>query len=70
MAAVTHRRDIMLSRPSSETFAIVEANHARGARVTNAVCGSGNGYTIVPSLTPFSLNDVCSNRTACRGLRI
>ncbi len=59
-AIVAHRGGITLSQPLSETFAIVEAKHAEGARVTNmsGVRVDGNGYAVVPYLTPFSMNDV------------
>lgn len=59
-AVVAHRGGVTLSQPLSETFAIVEAKHAEGARVTNAsgVRVDANGYAIVPYLTPFSMNDV------------
>ncbi|RQS09822.1 fimbrial biogenesis outer membrane usher protein [Burkholderia sp. Bp9002] len=59
-AIVAHRGGVTLSQPLSETFAIVEAKHAEGARVTNAsgVRVDRNGYAVVPYLTPFSMNDV------------
>ncbi|KVD47579.1 fimbrial protein [Burkholderia sp. ABCPW 11] len=59
-ALVAHRGGVTLSQPLSETFAIVEAPHAEGARITNAsgVRVDGRGYAIVPYLTPYSLNDV------------
>ncbi|WP_306716754.1 fimbria/pilus outer membrane usher protein [Burkholderia dolosa] len=59
-AIVAHLGGITLSRPLSETFAIVEAKHAEGARVTNesGVRIDGRGYAIVPFLTPFAMNDV------------
>lgn len=59
-ALVAHRGGITLSQPLSETFAIVEAKHAEGARVTNAsgVRVDGRGYAIVPYMTPFAMNDV------------
>ncbi|EKS9798745.1 MULTISPECIES: fimbria/pilus outer membrane usher protein [Burkholderia] len=59
-AIVAHRGGVTLSLPLSETFAIVEAKHAEGARITNAsgVRVDGNGYAIVPYLSPFSMNDV------------
>ncbi|HEF5869491.1 TPA: fimbrial biogenesis outer membrane usher protein [Burkholderia cenocepacia] len=59
-AIVAHRGGLTLSQPLSETFAIVQAKHAEGARVTNAsgVRVDRNGYAIVPYLTPFSMNDV------------
>ncbi len=59
-AVVAHRGGLSFSQPLSETFAIVEAKHAEGARVTNAsgVRVARNGYAVVPHLTPFSMNDV------------
>lgn len=57
-AMVAHRGGITLSQPLSETFAIVEAPGAAGARVTNAsgVRVDSRGYAIVPYLTPFNMN--------------
>ncbi|WP_334043050.1 fimbria/pilus outer membrane usher protein [Burkholderia ambifaria] len=59
-AIVAHRGGLTLSQPLSETFAIVQAKHAEGARVANAagVRVDRNGYAVVPYLTPFSMNDV------------
>ncbi|WP_396332598.1 fimbria/pilus outer membrane usher protein [Burkholderia anthina] len=59
-ALVAHRGGVTLSQPVSETFAIVEAPGAAGARITNAagVKVDGNGYAVVPYLTPYSLNTV------------
>ncbi|WP_175755148.1 fimbria/pilus outer membrane usher protein [Burkholderia ambifaria] len=59
-ALVAHRGGITFSQPVSETFAIVEAPGAAGARVTNAagVKVDGNGYAVVPYLTPYSLNTI------------
>ncbi|MEF9500877.1 fimbrial biogenesis outer membrane usher protein [Burkholderia sp. 1B3(2022)] len=59
-ALVAHRGGITFSQPVSETFAIVEAPGAAGARITNAagVKVDGNGYAVVPYLTPYSLNTV------------
>ncbi|MDP9585443.1 UNVERIFIED_ORG: outer membrane usher protein [Burkholderia contaminans] len=59
-ALVAHRGGITFSQPVSETFAIVEAPGAAGARVTNAagVKVDRNGYAVVPYLTPYSLNTV------------
>ncbi|QTO18424.1 fimbrial biogenesis outer membrane usher protein [Burkholderia seminalis] len=59
-AAVAHGGGITLSQPLSETFAIVEAKGAEGARLTSA---SGarvdhRGYAIVPYLTPYNMNTV------------
>ncbi|MGR3906331.1 fimbria/pilus outer membrane usher protein [Burkholderia sp. SR8] len=59
-ALVAHRGGITFSQPVSETFAIVEAPGAAGARITNAagVKVDGNGFAVVPYLTPYSLNTV------------
>lgn len=57
-AMVAHSGGITLSQPLSETFAIIEAPEAAGARVTNAsgVRVDSRGYAIVPYLTPFNMN--------------
>ncbi|KVD47276.1 fimbrial protein [Burkholderia sp. ABCPW 11] len=59
-AIVAHGGGITFSQPVSETFAIVEAPGAAGARITNASGArvDGSGYAIVPYLTPYSLNTV------------
>ncbi|RQS18406.1 fimbria/pilus outer membrane usher protein [Burkholderia sp. Bp8998] len=59
-ALVAHRGGITFSQPVSETFAIVEAPGAAGARITNAagVKVDGNGYAVVPYLAPYSLNTI------------
>ncbi|WP_321959038.1 fimbria/pilus outer membrane usher protein [Burkholderia cenocepacia] len=59
-AVVAHPGGVTLSQSLSETFAIVRAEHAEGARVTNAsgVRVDGRGYAVVPYLTPFAMNDV------------
>ncbi|MCA8293765.1 fimbrial biogenesis outer membrane usher protein [Burkholderia sp. AU30198] len=59
-ALVAHRGGVTLSQPLAETFAIVEAPNAAGARITNmsGVRIDGRGYAIVPYLTPFALNDI------------
>ncbi|RQX79287.1 fimbrial biogenesis outer membrane usher protein [Burkholderia anthina] len=59
-AAVAHGGGITLSQPLSETFGIVEAPGAAGARITNSsgVRVDGRGYAIVPYLTPYNLNTV------------
>ncbi|MGO4329774.1 fimbria/pilus outer membrane usher protein [Cupriavidus sp. 2TAF22] len=59
-AAVLHRGGVTLSQPLSDTFAIVEAPNAEGARVTNAsgVRIDSRGYAVVPYLTPYSMNTV------------
>lgn len=57
---VAHPGGVTLSQPMSDTFGIVEAKGAEGARVTNAsgVKIDGRGYAIVPYLTPYNLNTV------------
>ncbi|KVC69144.1 fimbrial protein [Burkholderia ubonensis] len=59
-AVVAHGGGVTLSQSLSETFAIVEAPNAEGARVTNAsgVRIDRRGYAVVPYLTPYSMNDV------------
>ncbi|KVO23976.1 fimbrial protein [Burkholderia ubonensis] len=59
-AVVGHSGGITLSQPLSETFAIVKAPHAEGARVTNVsgVRVDGRGYAIVPFVTPFQMNEI------------
>ncbi|OXJ12686.1 fimbria/pilus outer membrane usher protein [Burkholderia sp. HI2500] len=59
-AAVAHPGGITLSQPLSETFGIVEAKGAEGARVTNAsgVRVDSRGYAVVPYLTPYNMNTV------------
>ncbi|WP_081079152.1 fimbria/pilus outer membrane usher protein [Burkholderia territorii] len=59
-AVVAHGGGLTLSQPLSETFAIVAAPGASGARITNSTGArvDGRGYAIVPYLTPYSLNTV------------
>lgn len=59
-AVVAHPGGVTLSQPLSETFGIVEAPGAAGARVTNAsgVRVDGRGYAVVPYLTPYNLNTI------------
>ncbi|RIX76070.1 fimbria/pilus outer membrane usher protein [Acidovorax cavernicola] len=59
-AVVAHPGGITLSQPVSETFGIVEAPDAEGARVANAagVRVDSRGYAVVPYLTPYALNSV------------
>ncbi|WP_193100300.1 fimbria/pilus outer membrane usher protein [Burkholderia sp. Z1] len=59
-AVVAHGGGITFSQPVSETFAIVEAPGAAGARVANAtgVRIDGNGYAVVPYLTPYNVNTI------------
>ncbi|MFP3505733.1 fimbria/pilus outer membrane usher protein [Burkholderia sp. SIMBA_062] len=57
---VAHRGGVTLAQPLSETFAIVNAPDAAGARVLNSPGAriDGRGYAVVPYLTPYSMNAV------------
>lgn len=59
-AVVAHSGGITLSQNLSETFAIIEAEGAKGAKVTNSWGTEidSAGYAIVPSLTPYRINKV------------
>lgn len=59
-AAVAHPGGITLAQSVSETFGIVEAPGAGGARLLNAsgVKVDGRGYAVVPYLTPYNMNSV------------
>ncbi|WP_249674992.1 fimbria/pilus outer membrane usher protein [Pseudomonas abieticivorans] len=59
-ALVAHGGGVTFAQPLSETFAIVHAPHAAGARIVN---GNGarldaRGYGVMPSLMPYGLNRV------------
>ncbi|KVT51273.1 fimbria/pilus outer membrane usher protein [Burkholderia ubonensis] len=59
-AVVAHPGGLTASQPLSETFGIVEAKGAAGARLINAsgVTLDRRGYAVVPYLTPYSLNSI------------
>ncbi len=59
-ALVVHPGGLTLSQPLSETFGIVEAPDAEGARLLNAsgVRVDSRGYAVVPHLTPYRMNTV------------
>lgn len=59
-AVVAHPGGVTLARPLSETFAIVQAKDAEGARVASAddVRIDSRGYAVVPYLTPYTMNEV------------
>ncbi|MBO1014696.1 fimbrial biogenesis outer membrane usher protein [Achromobacter sp. SD115] len=59
-AVVVHPGGVTLSQPLSETFGIVEAPDAEGARLLNAsgVRVNSRGYAVVPHLTPYRMNAV------------
>ncbi|HDR9511646.1 fimbrial protein [Burkholderia cepacia] len=57
---VAHPGGVTLAQPLSETFAIVKAPDAAGARVLNSPGArvDWRGYAVVPYLTPYSMNAV------------
>ncbi|KWI69362.1 fimbria/pilus outer membrane usher protein [Burkholderia ubonensis] len=57
---VAHRGGVTLAQPLSETFAIVNAPDAAGARVLNSPGArvDWRGYAVVPYLTPYSMNAI------------
>lgn len=59
-AVVAHPGGITLAQPLSDTFGVVEAPGAEGARVLNSpgVRVDSHGYAVIPSLTPYSMNAV------------
>lgn len=59
-AVVAHPGGVTLANSVGDTFGIVEAKGAEGARVVNApgVHVNDSGYAVVPYLTPYSLNTV------------
>ena len=59
-ALVAHPGGVTLSQPLGETFAIVQAPHAEGARLTNTpgVRIDARGYAVVPYMTPYAMNEV------------
>ncbi|MEJ8291270.1 fimbria/pilus outer membrane usher protein [Delftia tsuruhatensis] len=59
-AVVAHPGGITLSQPLGETFAIVQAKHAEGARLTNTPGAriDARGYAVVPYMTPYTMNEV------------
>lgn len=59
-AVVVHPGGVTLAQPLSDTFAIVKAEHAQGARVSTstALKLDSRGYAVVPNLTPYRRNTV------------
>lgn len=59
-AAVVHSGGVTLGPWLGETFALVEAKGAEGARVNNGQGATinGDGFALVPSLTPYRFNSV------------
>ncbi|WP_245621083.1 fimbria/pilus outer membrane usher protein [Paraburkholderia ferrariae] len=59
-ALVIHSGGVTLSPALGQAFALVEAQGAKGGRIVNGQGAriDGNGYAIVPSLTPYRVNTV------------
>lgn len=58
-ALVAFSGGILPARDVGETFAIIEAPHATGAKLSSAqVQVDANGYAIAPYLTPYSANQI------------
>lgn len=59
-AVVAHSGGLTLGPYISDTFALVEAKGAEGARLFNSSQTriDSNGYAIVPSVTPYSYNNI------------
>lgn len=57
---VVHRGGVTLANQMTDTFGIVEAEGAEGARVTNSVGTVVNrsGYAVIPFLLPYRMNSV------------
>lgn len=57
---VVHRGGVTLSNQLTDTFGIVEADGAEGARVTNSIGTIINksGYAVLPFLLPYRMNSV------------
>ncbi|WP_415775671.1 fimbria/pilus outer membrane usher protein [Shewanella oncorhynchi] len=68
-AIVAHSGGMTLSQNLSDTFAIVEADGATGARVTNnwGTEIDNRGYAIIPSLTPYRSNRITLDTGNMRG---
>ena len=57
---VIHRGGITFSNQMTDTFGIVEAIGAEGARVTNSIGTviNGAGYAVLPFLLPYRMNNI------------
>lgn len=62
-AIVGHSGGVTLGPYVGDTFALVEAKEAKGAKLSNAqnVTIDGFGYAIVPSLSPYRYNTITLN---------
>ncbi|RKF49813.1 fimbria/pilus outer membrane usher protein [Paraburkholderia fungorum] len=66
---VAHRGGLLLGPYVGDTFGIVEADGAAGARLTNAagVALNGAGYGIIPALAPYRYNTVTLDPVGMQG---
>ncbi|WP_434643534.1 fimbria/pilus outer membrane usher protein [Klebsiella sp. I138] len=57
---IAHSGGLSASSYTSDTFAIIEAKGAEGARVSSmpAIQVDSRGYALVPNLNPYQMNDV------------
>lgn len=57
---LVHSGGVTFGQTLGETVALVEADHAAGARITNSVGNTvdRHGYALVPYLSPYSRNDI------------
>ncbi|WP_425606131.1 fimbria/pilus outer membrane usher protein [Pseudenterobacter timonensis] len=62
-AAVVHSVGVTFGPYLSDTFALVEAKGASGAEVNGGMGSTinGSGYALVPSIVPYSFNDITLN---------
>ena len=69
---VAHSGGITLGQYAGDTFAIVEAKGAKGAKVTstNDVRIDRFGYAVVPYLTPFKYNSVSLSSEGVKNSRV
>lgn len=57
---IAHSGGVTFTPYTSDTFALVEAKGAEGARVSSypGIHIDGNGYAVVPYLNPYQMNDI------------
>lgn len=59
-SVIAHRNDVTFGPYLSDTFALVEAKGAEGAKIANGMGATINrsGYAIYPSVTPYRYTDI------------
>ncbi|UOY68662.1 fimbrial biogenesis outer membrane usher protein (plasmid) [Enterobacter kobei] len=59
-SAIAHSGGVTFTPYASDTFALVEAKGAKGAKVSSypGIRIDSNGYAVVPYLNPYQMNDV------------